>query len=188
MPRRKPTLALLAGSRALNAKTLAVFFEKVTGRKVTQEEIQAAKTRLSRASNSHRLKTAQFSGTSVRRQGEAYKEAAIAYPMQCCVVCGLQIATCITVAHLDQQAANNSPDNLAFLCWTHHWMYDAGLYPISAIKLLRTHWQETKGVPSHKARMKDAGAKAAQTRKRRATARKAVETRKANAMHSKKGR
>jgi len=65
------------------------------------------------------------------------------------------------VAHLDQNAGNNDPDNLAFMCQTHHWMFDAGLYPIEAIKLLRSHWQSTGGVPSHKARMKDAGAKAA---------------------------
>ncbi len=41
-------------------------------------------------------------------------------------------------------------------------MYDAGLYPPEAIRLMRAHWQETKGKPNHKARMKDAGAKAAE--------------------------
>jgi len=58
-------------------------------------------------------------------------------------------------------------------------MYDAGLYPIDAIRLLQAHWQSTEGKPDHKARMKDAGAKAALTRKRRAAARKAVATRQA---------
>jgi hypothetical protein len=65
------------------------------------------------------------------------------------------------------------------LCQTHHWMFDAALYPIEAIKLLRAHWQQTRGKPSHKARMKDAGAKAALTRKRGASARKAWQTRRA---------
>jgi hypothetical protein len=81
------------------------------------------------------------------------------------------------IAHLDQNGGNNDPDNLAYLCGTHHWMYDAGLYPIAAIKLLRAHWQKTKGMPDHKPRMKTAGADAARTRQRRASARKAVETR-----------
>jgi hypothetical protein len=81
------------------------------------------------------------------------------------------------VAHLDQNAGNNDPDNLAIMCQTHHWMYDAGLYPVEAIRLLRAHWQTTSGVPSHKARMKDAGAKAARTRRLSRNARKAWVTR-----------
>lgn len=106
------------------------------------------------------------------------------YPFKCCAVCGLQIATCLTVAHLDHNSANNSPDNLARLCQTHHWMYDAGLFPIEAIKLLQENWQTTKGIPNHKPRMKDAGAKAALTRKRRSAARKASETRRRRKMES----
>ena len=102
-------------------------------------------------------------------------------PFKCCVVCGLQIETCLTVAHLDQDPINNSPDNLARLCQTHHWMYDASLYPIEAIRLLQAHWQRTEGLPDHSGRMKDAGAKAALTRKRRAAARKAVVTRRKRA-------
>ena len=103
------------------------------------------------------------------------------YPFKCCAICGLQIPTCLTVAHLDHNAGNNAPDNLARLCQTHHWMYDAGLYPIEAITLLQAHWQTIKGVPDHKGRMKDAGAKAALTRKHRDAGRKAAETRRKNA-------
>ena len=113
----------------------------------------------------------------VRNQGEARKVATAAYPVRCCVVCGIQIGTCLTVAHLDHDAGNNAQDNLAFMCQTHHWMYDAALYPVEAIKLLRAHWQQTGGVPSHKARMKDAGVKAARARKLSAAARKAWATR-----------
>ncbi len=116
-----------------------------------------------------------------RRQSEAYRVARVAYPFRCCVVCGLQVPTCLTVAHLDHAAGNNDPDNLAFLCHTHHWMYDAGLYPLGAIKLMRAHWQVTQGQASHAARMKDAGAKAARTRKLRATALKAWVTRRQTA-------
>jgi hypothetical protein len=114
-----------------------------------------------------------------RKQAAARRIAMGAYPFRCCVVCGLQIQTCLMVAHLDQNAGNNDPDNLAFMCQTHHWMFDAGLYPIEAIKLLRSHWQSTGGVPSHKARMKDAGAKAARSRLLSTRARKAWATRRA---------
>jgi hypothetical protein len=105
-----------------------------------------------------------------------------AYPFRCCAVCGLQIETCLQIAHLDQDGGNNVPDNLARLCPTHHWMYDAGLYPVEAIRLLQAHWQKTAGVPDHKARMKDAGMKAARTRKRSSAAGKAVATRRQNAL------
>jgi len=115
--------------------------------------------------------------TLPRKQAAARRVATAAYPIRCCVICGLEIPTCMTIAHLDHNAGNNEPDNLAFMCQTHHWMFDSGLYPIAAIRLLRAHWQETKGVPSHKARMKDAGAKAARSRKRSAGARKAWATR-----------
>ena len=112
-----------------------------------------------------------------RRQGEARRIARESYPYKCCCVCGLKLDTALDLAHLDQNAGNNDPDNLAWLCKTHHWMYDAGLYPIEAIEILRENWQVTKGKPDHSARMKDAGRKAALTRKRRAAARKAVATR-----------
>jgi hypothetical protein len=85
----------------------------------------------------------------------------------------LQLPASLTVAHLDHKPGNNDPDNLAYLCGTHHWMYDAGLYRIEVIKLLREHWQDTEGKPDHKPRMKDADIKAALSRKRSAAARKA---------------
>ena len=122
--------------------------------------------------------------TGLRNQLQARRALNKAYPFACCVVCGLQVETCLQAAHLDHNAANNSPDNLARLCPTHHWMYDAGLYPVEAIRLLQEHWQLTEGLPNHKPRMKDAGVKAALARKRSAAARKAVATRKANAIHS----
>ena len=103
-----------------------------------------------------------------------------AYPFRCCAVCGLQLAACLQVAHLNQDAANNARENLARLCPTHHGMYDAGLYPPEAIRLLQAHWQSTRGQPDHGPRMKDAGVKAALKRKRTAAARKAVATRRAN--------
>ena len=115
-----------------------------------------------------------------RNQAEAKRVVAEAYPYQCCVVCGLQVSTCLTVAHLDHQPGNNDPANLAWLCGTHHWMFDCGFYPLEAIQLMRARWQETKGVPSHAARLKSAAVKAHATRRRSAIARKAWATRRAS--------
>jgi predicted restriction endonuclease len=82
---------------------------------------------------------ANHPGEGHRNQTKAKRVLNTAYPFHCCAVCGLQIATCLQIAHLDQDPGNNVPDNLARLCPTHHWMYDAGLYPVEAIRLLQAH-------------------------------------------------
>jgi hypothetical protein len=56
-------------------------------------------------------------------------------------------------------------------------MYDFGLYPIEAIKLLRAHWQKNQGKVSRSARIKDAGVKAGTTRKKSHAAKRAWATR-----------
>jgi hypothetical protein len=112
----------------------------------------------------------------LRNQGEARRVAREHYPFVCCVICGLEIKTCLTIAHLNHDAGNNDPDNLAYLCWTHHWMFDADFYPIEAIRMMRQRWQETKAIP-RRVPMIGAGVKAAQTRRRSAAARKAWDTR-----------
>lgn len=117
----------------------------------------------------------------LRNQAEARRVLRAAFPYACCAICGLAIPTCLQSAHLDHDAGNNAPGNLVRLCPTHHWMYDAGLYPAAAIRLMQDHWQMTQGKPDHAPRMKDAGAKAAATRKRGAAARKAVRTRRMKA-------
>lgn len=113
----------------------------------------------------------------VRKQNTARKAAARAYSFRCCVVCGLQMEASLTVAHLDHRAGNNDPGNLAYMCGTHHWMYDCGLYPLAAIKMLRAHWEQTRGVPDHRPRMKDAGIKAARKREYRRRGNLAAATR-----------
>ena len=118
-------------------------------------------------------------GSATKPSRAAWPTARIHSSAAPCAACNSRPAC--NLAHLDQDAANNAPDNLARLCPTHHWMYDAGLYAIEAIRLLQTHWQATLGEPDHKARMKDAGAKAALARKRGAAGRKAVATRRVNA-------
>ncbi len=64
---------------------------------------------------------------SKRNQAEAKRVLEEHYPFKCCVVCGLQMEPCLTIAHLDQVKSNNSPDNLAWLCPTHHYMFDRAL-------------------------------------------------------------
>lgn len=114
-----------------------------------------------------------------RNQSAAKRVLKQHYERECCVICGLQGSALLEAAHLDHDAANNAPENLAWLCPTHHRMFDACYYPTEVIRLQRDHWQNG-GFPNHKARMKNAGAKAALTRKRSAAARKAVATRQAN--------
>lgn len=99
----------------------------------------------------------------LRRQAEARRVALAAYAHRCCVVCGEAVS--LQVLHLDRQAENTSPDNLAFACPTHQAMFQAGLYPAPAIRLLRAHWQETRGVPV--AAAEAAGVREARIPKRR---------------------
>ena len=62
------------------------------------------------------------------------REAAL---FECCAVCGTQHA--MTVAHLDHDGTNDVPENFAWLCWSHHRMYNGGFYPREAIVLLQAH-------------------------------------------------
>jgi predicted restriction endonuclease len=78
-----------------------------------------------------------------RNSVEARKAAKDAYGFCCCLICGLELKAALELAHLDHHAGNNDPDNLGWFCSTHHRMYDCGLYPIEAIKLMRAHWQLT---------------------------------------------
>ncbi|MCK1498655.1 HNH endonuclease [Bradyrhizobium sp. 188] len=121
-----------------------------------------------------------------RNQSEARRIAKLAYPYPGCCLCGQTVGE--ELAHLDHEASNNDPDNLAWLCNHHHWMYDVGLFSLAALKLQRAHWQQVKGKRTN-AYMKDAGKKAAATRAANAAARirseaarKAVATRRANAL------
>jgi predicted restriction endonuclease len=68
---------------------------------------------------------------------------------------------------LDHRAENNDADNLALLCRHHHWMFDVGLFALDAVKLQRDYWQAAKGERTN-AYMKEAGQKAAETRRKAA--------------------
>jgi len=102
-----------------------------------------------------------------------------------CAYCGFGIRDVLEVAHIDGDRNNNDADNLVILCPTCHKMLDIDIIPAEAIRAAR---ERTKGVEvctnrvevDWAKRMKDAGRKAARTRKRRAAGKKAAETRKRN--------
>jgi len=108
------------------------------------------------------------------------REIAAGVHANVCVVCGFGIQSILEVAHLDQDRSNNGLDNLAVLCPNCHKMQDIGLFPDGLVRQMRDH----KPKEDWKRRIKDAGAKAAATRrastlkaKRSAAAKKAAATR-----------
>ena len=91
------------------------------------------------------------------------------------------------VAHLDGNRSNNDPTNLAILCPNCHKMHDLDLITTETIILMR----DRPKVVVWAKRMKDAGKKAADSRrktieklKRKSAGQKAAETRKRNAARS----
>jgi hypothetical protein len=102
-----------------------------------------------------------------------YRKLAFEHYDPLCAHCGFGIPAILEVAHLDGDRSNNALHNLAILCPHCHKMHDVDLISTETILAMR---DRPKMVTWSK-RMKEAGAKAAQTRKRRGAARKAVATR-----------
>ena len=105
-----------------------------------------------------------------------------------CVHCGFGIHAVLEVAHLNGDRSNNHHSNLAILCPNCHKMYDLDLITKDTITLMR----DREKIVVWAKRMKDAGAKAAETRrvssaraKRQDIARKAAATRKARMLNQK---
>lgn len=124
--------------------------------------------------------------TSLKRVN--YRKIAFAHYEQLgqlvCAHCGFGIRDVLEVAHLDGNRSHNDVANLAILCPNCHKMYDLDLITTETIVLMR----DRPKVVVWAKRMKDAGAKAAETRristakrKRQEAARKAVATRNAKA-------
>ncbi len=111
--------------------------------------------------------------TSILKQINYRKLAFKHYP-PICAFCGFGVPEILEAAHLDGKRDNNVIENLVILCPNCHKMYDIDLISKKIIVEMR---DKEKRVDWSK-RMKDAGVKAALTRKRRLAARKAVETRK----------
>jgi 5-methylcytosine-specific restriction endonuclease McrA len=104
-----------------------------------------------------------------------YRKLAFDHYAPICAYCGFGVSAVLEVAHLDGDRENNVLENLAILCPNCHKMHDVGLIPTPTIIDMR----DRKVLVDWSKRMKNAGAKAALTRKRRTAARKAVETRRA---------
>lgn len=122
----------------------------------------------------------EFDSVDARRRLPGARRICLDNHKPYCAICGLSLLMALDVAHLDQSAGNNDPDNLAFLCKTHHKLVDVGFYPVETVKFLRGRWNQFDGGewrPDNKLYMKDAAAKAAKTRSRSLIARKAVATR-----------
>jgi len=90
-----------------------------------------------------------------------------------CAHCGFGIQEVLEVAHIDGDRKNNDIANLVVLCPTCHKMLDLDLISNEIIVEIR---DRPRGVDWSK-RMKDAGEKAAQIRKRRSAGKKAAVTR-----------
>jgi len=114
-----------------------------------------------------------------------YRKLAFGTYPPICAHCGFGVPEVLEVAHIDGDRANNHVGNLVILCPNCHKMHDLDL--ISTVTIIEMRDREK--VVDWSKRMKDAGKKAAATRKnraatlkrkRRATALKAAETRRQN--------
>ena len=103
-----------------------------------------------------------------------YRKLAFESYDKLCTHCGFGIPDVLEVAHIDGDRSNNDLSNLVILCLNCHKMHALDIISTETIVQM---CDRPKTVMWAK-RMKDAGKKAAMTWKRRASARKAVATRK----------
>ena len=96
-----------------------------------------------------------------------YRKLAFAhYKEGICAYCGFGIREVLEVCHLDCQRSNNAITNLVILCPTCHRMHDLDLISTATI----IHMRNRKRRVLWAKRIKDAGRKAAESRKRRKAA------------------
>jgi 5-methylcytosine-specific restriction endonuclease McrA len=105
-----------------------------------------------------------------------YRKLAFEHYDPVCAYCGFGIPSILEVAHIDGNRNNNNIDNLVILCPNCHKMHDVDIIPSEAILLMR----DRPKMVNWSKRMKDAGHKAALTRKRKLAGKKAAETRRRN--------
>ena len=77
---------------------------------------------------------------AARKNARPVAEKAWKHIADRCWLCGLAIGQFLEVAHLDQDRANNSPENLAFLCPTCHRLHDVGVVSSQDVKEARDRW------------------------------------------------
>ena len=105
-----------------------------------------------------------------------YRKLAFSHYPQVCAHCGFGIPDVLEVAHIDSNRSNNAASNLVILCPNCHKMHDLDLISTPTIIEMR----DRPKVVLWAKRMKDAGRKAAVTRKRRMAGIKAAATRALN--------
>ena len=105
-----------------------------------------------------------------------YRKLAFSHYPQVCAHCGFGIPDVMEVAHIDGNRSNNAASNLVILCPNCHKMHDLDLISTPTIIEMR----DRPKVVLWAKRMKDAGRKAADTRKRRMAGIKAAATRALN--------
>jgi predicted restriction endonuclease len=91
-----------------------------------------------------------------------YRKLAFEAYDQLCAHCGFGIPAVLEVAHIDGQRSNNEIGNLVILCPNCHKMLDLDLISNETIIQMR----DRPKIVTWSKRMKDAGQKAALTRKR----------------------
>ena len=115
-----------------------------------------------------------------------YRKLAFEKYAHICAYCGFGVEAVLEVAHIDGDRSNNELVNLVILCPNCHKMLDLDLIAERVVRTMRRR----KKIADWSKRMKDAGTKAAETRKKNAKkkgkafsdrARKAWESRKRNA-------
>lgn len=97
-----------------------------------------------------------------------YRKVAFEHYPPICAYCGFGIPEILEVAHLDGHRENNEIENLVILCPNCHKMHDIDLIPTQTVIEMRDRERQV----NWSKRMKDAGQKAALSRKRNATATK----------------
>jgi len=96
-----------------------------------------------------------------------YRKLAFEKYPSVCAHCGFGVADVLEVCHIDCQRSNNDVSNLVILCPTCHKMHDLDLISTETICTMRDRPKVVRWAK----RMKDAGAKAALSRRRGALAR-----------------
>ena len=102
-----------------------------------------------------------------------YRKLAFGHYPALCAHCGFGVRDVLEVAHIDGVRSNNALSNLVILCPNCHKMHDLDIIPTPTIIEMRDWPKEIRWAK----RMKDAGRKAAATRKRRLAGRRAATTR-----------
>lgn len=106
--------------------------------------------------------TDEQSGSATKRVN--YRKLAFDYYPAVCAYCGYGIRDVLEVGHIDCNRSNNAITNLVILCPNCHKMHDLDLISTATI----IHMRDSPKVVNWAKRMKDAGRKAAESRRLKA--------------------